>query len=136
MSVKSKKVYLNYNRSGIADSNVNNKCVKLSDAFFHIKNTLDSIESNIPLKLDLSENYIRDEGFKELYEFIINTPQLHLAKLNLRSNYLTENSFILLTALLQSCPNIKIDVSFNNISLKKFKKVFSDISGNIIFKPF
>ena len=87
-----------YRCAKISSSNIVNPTVQ------HLKNILKIINKKINkiqnyyngnISIDLSENYLRDDGIIELSDFFNNNPFLStkLIKLNLRSNKITEASF-------------------------------------------
>jgi hypothetical protein len=120
---------INYRAVSVSDSNVDNSTVQpLSNILTNIKN---NISPDDKYALNLSENYLTDISIKELINFLSTFGGI--TKLNLSNNKLTENSFDDLKTILNTCKYIKINVSNNNITLRKFRNYFGT-NDNIIYK--
>jgi hypothetical protein len=133
-----------YRASSIADSNASN-----DDEVQLFKNVLRKIDkqlnvinehtSEFSIKIDLSENYIGDFSIKELKEFIEknNILKNHLVSLNFSNNNITEDSFNDIKKILNQCHEIKkIDISYNNICLKEFRKNFKIKPQKVYFRSY
>lgn len=135
---------LDYSGSSISDSKVQNPSVqhldkvllKLNKKIIHLENY--HPKSNI--KISFADNYLKDDGFKELYEFMMEKQHLkkRLKEINLRHNKITEDSLPTLKDFLKDFPKLKIDISVNRISRENFDEFFgnSAIKNRITFSSY
>jgi len=97
------------------------------EVFQEIENILKTYNSG-PISLSLKENYLNDEGIKEVHDFILSKEALknNLTSLDLSNNRLTKDSLEILKRLLENCPNLKLDLSINLISSKDLRSSFDE----------
>ena len=123
-------IKFDYRASGIADSDIKNNTVQcFIEVLNKIKTKIEIIgryTSDFNIKLDFSENYLTDKSIAELYYFLKENILLskHLISLNISNNHLTENSFGYIEKIYEEFYCVKINISSNNISLKKFRERF------------
>lgn len=128
--IRTKKLIFNWGNNSICDSKIDNPtCIK----FNRILNEIDRIsteERPIKIKINLNENYLRDESIFELLEFLKNNSKItkYLALINLTNNRLTQDCFPAIEEMLSLCPNLKINITSNNILKGGFKQ--SSLSEN------
>lgn len=125
------KKILDYSFSSVSDSDIKNPLVQqLNKILSKFEIDIYHLEKYHPgsyIKIDLSDNYLRDNSIKELSEFLMKKKHLRkkLRGLKLRNNKITISSCQILEVLLQKFPKLKIDISINHISINEFDKLFN-----------
>lgn len=116
-----------YHDRQISDSNIDSsECLKLKDIIDEMKIILKERKREYVIKnikINLSENYL--SSIEELCYFVMSLKKV--VKLDLSQNRLTEDSFSYLVPL----KDIKIDISGNNINLRRFLEFGFD--DNVVF---
>ncbi len=119
----------NFDYSDAIVSDVKNPSVwYIGDVLEEIKVRLSRLAVDKPLKICLKDNSLKDEGFTKLADFILSNDCMkkNLIRLNLRNNRLTGLSLQQLKKILETCTQLRLNISVNLIGLREFNGVFTD----------
>jgi len=126
----------NYGCRNISDSDTVNPTVQhLEDILKRINKKITKIKNyyNGNIRIDLSDNYLRENGILELSKFLAGNKFLSakITKLNLRHNRIKTKSFPYIRNILNTCPNVKIIIQVNRFNNEQVENEFKDVIQRI-----
>ena len=123
---KEDEIVIDYKRKRVSDFK-DALCVYYPQVLQAISDRTETLTTDKPIRVELAENYLTDEGVQRVVEFILSHDYVrrNLSALNLSNNRVTKAGLSKLRDLVDQCPNLNLDVSINYITDQDFKEVFT-----------